>query len=170
MSVHNDTLFKDQNFEGLEDARIALVYTEWNSFIVDELVSGCEETLTSFGISASSRAKIEVPGAIEIPFACRRFYHAAEKEGNPPDAIIAFGCVIKGETPHFDYVCQAVTSGISDLNISLPVPVIYGILTVNIVDQAKERIGGEHGHKGKEAALTALKMIRFNRNPFFRVH
>ena len=69
------------------------------------------------------------------------------------------GCVIKGDTPHFDYVCQLVTDGIGQLNLSLPVPTIFGVLTVNIEEQAMERIGGKHGHKGEEAALTALKMI-----------
>ena len=77
---------------------------------------------------------------------------------------IALGCVIKGDTPHFDYVCQSVTSGVSELNLQLPVPTIFAVLTVNDEKQAKERIGGAHGHKGNEAAVTALKMISLQRS------
>ena len=76
-----------------------------------------------------------------------------------PLVFIALGCVIKGDTPHFEYVCQSVTAGISHLNMHLPVPVIFGVLTVNNQQQALERIGGKHGHKGEESAITALKMV-----------
>lgn len=75
------------------------------------------------------------------------------------DAFIALGCVIKGDTPHFEYVCKAVTDGVGTLNLTMPVPTIFGVLTVNDEQQAMERIGGKHGHKGEEAAMTALKMI-----------
>ena len=75
------------------------------------------------------------------------------------DAFIALGCVIRGDTPHFDYVCKAVTDGVVQLNLLLPVPTIFGVLTVDNEEQAKERIGGRHGHKGEEAAITAIKMI-----------
>ena len=77
-------------------------------------------------------------------------------------AFIALGCVVRGGTPHFEYVCQSVTHGITELNLTLPVPVIYGVLTVNDDGQARERIGGIHGHKGEEAAITAIKMIGIN--------
>ncbi len=82
-----------------------------------------------------------------------------------PDAFIALGCVIKGDTPHFDYVCKAITDGVVQLNLSLPVPTIFGVLTVNNEEQAIERIGGKHGHKGEEAAITAMKMIGLNSQP-----
>ena len=87
-----------------------------------------------------------------------------ELEKNKADAFIALGCVIKGDTPHFDYVCKAVTDGVTQLNLSLPVPTIFGVLTVNTEEQANERIGGKHGHKGEEAAVTALKMIALNQS------
>jgi 6,7-dimethyl-8-ribityllumazine synthase len=80
-----------------------------------------------------------------------------------PEAIIAFGAVIRGGTPHFEYVCNAVTDGILQLNMTLPIPVIFGVLTLDTEAQAYERLGGPHGHKGEEAALTALKMIKMNR-------
>ena len=78
---------------------------------------------------------------------------------NKADAFIALGCVVRGGTPHFDYVCKAVTEGVVQLNLLLPVPTIFGVLTVDNEEQAKERIGGRHGHKGEEAAITAIKMI-----------
>ena len=103
-----------------------------------------------------------VPGAFEIPFAIKNYWEQAGKK--KPDAFIALGCVIKGDTPHFEYVCRAVTDGIAALNLQLPVPVIFGVLTVDNVDQARERIGGIHGHKGEEAADAAIKMISFSRS------
>ena len=99
-----------------------------------------------------------MPGAFEIPFAIHDHWRKSGKKKRP-DAFIALGCVIQGDTPHFEYVCSGVTNGISQLNVMLPVPVIFGILTVNDEKQARERIGGAHGHKGEEAAITALKMI-----------
>ena len=87
-----------------------------------------------------------------------------QKPKKKPDAFIAFGCVIKGDTPHFEYVCRSVTDGITTLNLTLPVPTIFGVLTVNTEEQARERIGGIHGHKGEEAAEAAMRMISFSRS------
>jgi 6,7-dimethyl-8-ribityllumazine synthase len=101
-----------------------------------------------------------VPGAFEIPFAVKNHYAYSKVI---PDAYITLGTVIKGDTPHFEYVCNAVTDGVLQLNLSLDVPVIFGVLTVNSEEQAKERIGGKHGNKGEEAAVTAIKMIALNR-------
>jgi len=108
--------------------------------------------------------KIAVPGCFELPFTCKQLWQHAEKKGELPEAIIAFGAVIRGGTPHFDYVCKAVTEGILQLNLTLPVPVIFGVLTLDNEEQAWERLGGAHGHKGEEAAITALKMIWNTRN------
>ena len=101
---------------------------------------------------------VTVPGAVEIPFAIKSFWESKQKK-KKPDAFIALGCVVRGDTPHFDYVCKAVTDGVLQLNLGLPVPTIFGVLTVDNEEQARERIGGKHGHKGEEAAITALKMI-----------
>lgn len=161
MSVHNQSLFKNTGIPDLRDAGIVLVSTEWNDVIADELVNGCERTLQQHGIEKIK--KIKVPGAIELPFACKRYFESKKDTQQHPDAFIIFGCVIRGETPHFDYVCQSVTQGAVQLNLTLPVPVIFGVLTVNNMEQAQERIGGKHGHKGEEAAITALKMIAFNK-------
>lgn len=154
--VSNSNLFN--NITGIlkKDACIVLVKTEWNAPIVDQLERGCIAVLEKFEV-----AKIiilEVPGAVEIPFAIKSYWDNAGKK-NKPDAFIALGCVVRGDTPHFEYVSKAVTDGIVQLNISLPVPTIFGVLTVENENQAKERIGGQHGHKGEEAAFTAIKMI-----------
>ena len=147
----------------VQDACIVLVKTEWNAAIADELEKGAIAELQKHQVKKIIR--ITVPGAIEIPFAIKSFWENSEnlsagRQGKKrPDAFIALGCVVRGDTPHFDYVCKAVTDGVVQLNLILPVPTIFGVLTVNNEEQAKERIGGKHGHKGEEAAITALKMI-----------
>jgi 6,7-dimethyl-8-ribityllumazine synthase len=158
-TTSNDKLLQvDTGILNIRGACIALVKTEWNSSIVDELEKGCIAELQKHGVKKITR--LTVPGAFEIPFGIKNYWEKAGKK-KKPDAFIAFGCVIKGDTPHFEYVCKAVTDGIVLLNLSLPVPVIFGVLTVNNEEQARERIGGKHGHKGQEAAITALKMIGF---------
>lgn len=144
-----------------KDACIVLVKTEWNAAIVDQLERGCIAILEKHGIKKV--IVLTVPGAVEIPFAIKSFWDNSANK-NKPDAFIALGCVIKGDTPHFDYVCKAVTDGVGQLNLILPVPTIFGILTVNDEQQAMERIGGKHGHKGEEAAITAAKMISLLRS------
>lgn len=139
-----------------KDACIVLVKTEWNAAIVDQLERGCIAELEKLGVKKI--VIITVPGAFEIPFAIKNHWENCGKK-NKADAFIALGCVIKGDTPHFDYVCKAITDGVIQLNLSLPVPTIFGVLTVNTEEQAMERIGGRHGHKGEEAAITAIKMI-----------
>lgn len=154
--VSNSKLF--QNVEGIDrpaDALVVLVKTEWNSEVVDELERGCLRVLSEQKVAAKT---ITVPGAVEIPFAINRCSHSLPMAA----AFIALGCVIRGDTPHFDYVCQSVTQGVAQLNLQLDVPVIFGVLTVNTTEQARERIGGVHGHKGEEAAVTALKMMALN--------
>ncbi len=139
-----------------KDACVVLVKTEWNAAIVDQLERGCIAVLEKY--KTAKIIILEVPGAVEIPFAIKSYWDNAGKK-NKPDAFIALGCVVRGDTPHFDYVCKAVTDGVVQLNLSLPVPTIFGVLTVDNDQQAKERIGGKHGHKGEEAAITAIKMI-----------
>ena len=141
----------------LKDAFVIIVKTEWNKHIVDELEKGAINIFKQQNIAYKT---LVVPGAVEISFAIRSY---AENCKQKADAFIALGCVIKGDTPHFDYVCKAVTDGIVSLNMILNVPTIFGVLTVNDEQQALERVGGIHGHKGEEAAITALKMIHLNR-------
>src|SRR5664279_1123942 len=110
------------------DACVVLVKTEWNAAIVDELEKGCREKLTGLGIRKI--ITITVPGAIEIPFAIRQ-YHQRKNKKNIADAFIALGCVVRGGTPHFEYVCKSVTDGVLQLNLSLQAPTIFGVLTVD---------------------------------------
>jgi 6,7-dimethyl-8-ribityllumazine synthase len=159
-SVSNSKLLETGTGILKKDACIVLVKTEWNSAITDQLEIGCIAALEKEGIKKI--IVLTVPGAVEIPFGIKSCWNKAAKK-EKPDAFIALGCVIKGDTPHFEYVCRSVTDGILQLNLLLPVPVVFGVLTVNTEEQAMERIGGKHGHKGEEAAITALKMIALNR-------
>lgn len=140
-----------------QDACVVIVHTEWNKDIVDNLVKGAQFILERHKIGHIHT--ITVPGAFEIPFAIRYHWQVEQHKKNKPDVFIALGAVIEGDTPHFDYVCKAVTEGILQLNLQLPIPTIFGVLTVYNEGQAIERIGGKHGHKGEEAALTAIQMI-----------
>ncbi|HEY0273883.1 MAG TPA: 6,7-dimethyl-8-ribityllumazine synthase [Chitinophaga sp.] len=161
MSTNNQSVLTNTGILNLEDASIVMVSTEWNDAVTNELVAGCERTLRENKVT--KLCKVVVPGAFELPFAVKQYWESTKGTGKQPSAIIAFGCVIRGGTPHFEYVCQAVTEGILQLNLQLPIPVIFGVLTVDNQQQADERIGGIHGHKGQEAALTALKMVSFLR-------
>ena len=123
------------------------------------------EALSNYKKAASVAIKqLKVPGAFEIPFAIHAYWETTKYHSCKADAFIALGCVIKGDTPHFEYVCSAVTNGIAELNLKLPVPSIFGVLTVNNQEQADERTGGIHGHKGEEAAATAIKMIALSQS------
>lgn len=153
----SNLLKKDISIADAANASVVIVRTEWNAAIVDELEKGCVAALEAAGVKAWK--VINVPGAFEIPFAIRSYWDAHKYKDDRPKAFIALGCVLRGDTPHFEYVCNAVTDGILQLNLTLPIPTIFGVLTVNDQQQAEERIGGKHGHKGTEAAVTALKMI-----------
>lgn len=142
----------------VQDAFVVIVKTEWNAYITDSLEEGCKRVLEENGLKSKT---VVVPGAFEIPFAIKTV-HANSSQ--TPDAYIALGTVIRGDTPHFDYVCKGITDGVMQLNLSLDVPTIFGVLTVDNEQQAIERIGGIHGHKGEEAAATAIKMIALKRS------
>lgn len=132
---------------------IAVVRTQWNEHITSLLAEGAVQTLQQAGAYVK---EFVVPGAVELTYAAQRLIDTEEF-----DAIIVLGCVIKGDTPHFDYVCQSVTQGITSLNADGPVPVIFGVLTVLNEQQALDRCGGPAGHKGIEAAQTAMQMVNF---------
>ena len=141
-----------------KDACIVIIHTQWNPSIVDKLLAGCVETLQHFGMN--NYKIVEVPGAFEIPFAIKHFWESYHNKFEKPQAFIALGCVLRGDTPHFDFVCKAVTDGLLHLNLTLPVPSIFGVLTVDNQQQADDRTGGKHGNKGVDSALAALKMIQ----------
>ena len=141
----------------IKDAFVVIVKTEWNKHIIDKLEKGAIDLFNQEKIACET---LVVPGAVEIPFAIKMH---AENSRKKADAFISLGCVIKGDTPHFDYVCKAVTDGVLSLNMLLDVPTIFGVLTVNNEQQALDRAGGIEGNKGEEAAITAIKMIELNR-------
>ncbi len=156
MSTDSSNLYNTTGIRLPKDACVVIVRTEWNAATVDKLEEGCKQILVENKVQHMS---ITVPGAFEIPFAVKSYWEFHKYKDDKPCVFIALGCVLRGDTPHFDYVCKAVTDGIVQLNLALPVPTIYGILTVDNQQQIDERTGGKHGHKGKEAAVTALKMI-----------
>lgn len=154
-SKGNTTLNK--GIPSIKDAFVVIVKTEWNAHIINKLEAGVKKVLKANNIASKT---ITVPGAFEIPFAIKQHYAYSK---TLPDAYISLGTIIRGDTPHFDYVCKAVTDGVLQLNLSLDTPVIFGVLTLENEQQALDRIGGIHGHKGEEAANTAIKMIGLNR-------
>lgn len=156
MSVSNQDLYNTSGIRLTKDACVVIVRTEWNAVTVDKLEEGCRRILDEHNVQ---HKVITVPGAFEIPFAIKRYWELHKYKEDKPHAFIALGCVLRGDTPHFDYVCKAVTEGVTQLNLALPVPSIFGVLTVDNQQQVDERTGGKHGHKGEESAIAALKMI-----------
>jgi 6,7-dimethyl-8-ribityllumazine synthase len=161
MSVSPENLYSTAGILVPKDACVVIVRTEWNADTVNKLEAGCIKILEENKVRYST---IVVPGAFEIPFAIKKYWDAHKYKDDRPCIFIALGCVLRGDTPHFDYVCKAVTDGVLQLNLSLPIPTIFGILTVDNQQQIDERTGGEHGHKGMEAAVTALKMVALSRS------
>lgn len=135
---------------------VAIVAAEWNGHITSALTDGALEVFRREGFDDDQIKVFHVPGAVELTFAASQLI-----ESSAFDAVIVFGCVIRGGTPHFDYVCQSVTQGITSLNADCDVPVIFGVLTVDTEQDALDRAGGTLGNKGSEAAEAAIKMYAF---------
>jgi 6,7-dimethyl-8-ribityllumazine synthase len=157
---------KKQNLSALDTKKVpsgkgkkvAIVVSEWNNEITFNLRDGAIDTLKKHGVGTKDIFVEYVPGTVELTYASKLFADNSEV-----DSVICFGCVIQGETPHFKYVCQSVTYGISELNLSYDIPFIFGVLTVNDQKQAADRAGGKHGNKGVECAVAALKMMELNK-------
>ena len=160
MATQNNNLsdYDKSNLPNVSNMRFGIVVSQWNDDITDGLYKGAYNTLLDCGVSKDNIIKLDVPGSFELVYGTKILYK------RNCDAIICLGSIIKGETKHFDYVCQGVTNGIKDLNIALDIPVIFGVLTDNTKEQAINRSGGIHGNKGVEAAVTAIKMADLNRN------
>lgn len=141
-----------------DSARFALVAARFNDFIVKELVGGAVDALRRHGVSAERITIVRVPGAWELPTACARL----AKSGKV-DAIVALGAVIRGGTPHFDYVAGEAAKGVAMAAASTGVPVIFGVLTTDTIEQAIERAGTKSGNKGADAALAAIEMVNLGR-------
>lgn len=159
MATVNLSDYKPLNINDADEFSIGIVISEWNGFVTDNLHKGCIEVLLKEGVKKENIHSFPVPGAYELSFAsmqlCKQKRYAA---------VIAIGCVIRGETSHFDYVCSAVAQGIKDCNILTDTPTIFCLLTDDTKEQSIARSGGDLGNKGVEAAVTALKMIDFRRN------
>jgi len=159
MAIKKTNLSDQQLIEldNAKDLKISIIRSEWNPKITNTLAKAAKNTLIANGISKNNISEIDVPGTFELPLGAK----IANKKHHP-DAIICLGCVIKGETDHDKYISNSVASAIQMLNLSMDKPVIFGVLTPNTMEQAKERAGGKHGNKGDEAATTALKMIKIS--------
>lgn len=151
LSTDSKSLLDISNLKMAAGKKVAIIATEWNDKIVAEQINGAKRIANQVGAQISKI--IYVPGSFELPFAARQL-----GQQHHCDAIILFGAVIRGGTPHFEYVSKAVTDGTVALNLSLQIPVIFGVLTLDTEEQAWERLGGSHGHKGEEAMISALKM------------
>jgi len=133
--------------------KFGIVVSEWNEAVTSALLEGTMLTLQKHGVKKENIVVRTVPGSFELPYGAR-----IVAEQNNPNAVICLGCVIQGETPHFDFICQGVSFGITELNLDYDIPFIFGVLTTLNLQQAEDRCGGKHGNKGDEAAITALKM------------
>jgi len=136
--------------------RIGIAVSRFNQPITDKLLSACVETLCGHGCEDSQQRVVSVAGAFELPLACQSLL----RSDFAPDAVIALGAVIRGQTPHFDYICQETTRGLGDVALRHHRPVSYGVLTTDNVEQAHARSGGVKGNKGVDAALVAIEMAR----------
>jgi 6,7-dimethyl-8-ribityllumazine synthase len=135
---------------------IGIVVAEWNSEVTDALYNGAIEVLLEEGVKKDNIISKIVPGTFELSLGAQWL---AQK--NDIDAVIVIGCVIMGDTPHFDYICQSVSYGITEVGLKHNKPVVFGVLTTLTLQQALDRAGGKHGNKGNEASMTALKMLSF---------
>lgn len=144
------------NIPDASEMRFGIVVSEWNNNITSTLLQGAIDTLKENGAKMENITIRTVPGSFELIFGCSQL-----AKSGWVDAIIAIGCVIRGDTPHFDYICQGVTQGLSELNVNGNIPIVFGLLTTNSVEQAEERAGGILGNKGNEYAITAIRMADY---------
>ncbi|MTI21158.1 6,7-dimethyl-8-ribityllumazine synthase, partial [Fulvivirga sp. RKSG066] len=153
-SQKNLSSYSEKNIVDMSKKAFAIVVSEWNESVTEALYQGAYDTLRQHGVSKENIVRKDVPGSFELPLAAQ---WAAENDA--VDAVICLGCVIQGETRHFDFICDAVAHGIKDVNLKYNKPVIFGVLTTDNQQQALDRAGGKHGNKGDEAAITAIKML-----------
>ena len=146
------TKFDVKNYPNLENYKFGIVVSEWNIDITTNLLKGAEDKLIELGVNRKNIIISRVPGSFEL------VYGSKELSKKNLDAVIAIGCVIKGETDHYDFICRSVSNGLMQLNISGSTPVIFCVLTDHKKSQSIARSGGEHGNKGAEAAIAAIKM------------
>lgn len=145
-----------KNVQDISNKTFGIIVSEWNEDVTEALYSGAYQTLIENGAKKENIIRKNVPGSFELTLAAQWL---AQEESI--DAVICLGCVIQGETKHFDFICDAVAHGITNVGLKYNKPVIFGVLTPNTQQQAMDRAGGKHGNKGDEAAITAVKMLGF---------
>ncbi len=158
-SLKNLSSFSDKNLINISGKRFAIVVSEWNEEVTEALYHGAYQTLIDQGATEENIISQTVPGSYELTLGAQWM---AEQENI--DAVICLGCVIQGETKHFDFICDAVAHGVTHVSMKFNKPVIFGVLTPNTHQQALDRAGGKHGNKGDEAAITAVKMLGLKEN------
>jgi 6,7-dimethyl-8-ribityllumazine synthase len=155
-SNKNLSTYTNANLGDISSKRFVIVVSEWNTDVTESLYVAAVQTLLANGAGKANIEKKTVPGSFELTLAAQ---WAAQRE--EVDAVICLGCVIQGQTRHFEFICQAVAKGITDVALKYNKPVIFGVLTTDTHQQAIDRAGGKHGNKGDEAAITAVKMLGF---------
>ncbi len=155
---HNLSEYDLNSVPSAQGMRFGIVVSEWNNNITGALLQGAYDTLTKHGASEEDITVMTVPGSFELVFGASQMVKSGKM-----DAVIAIGCVVRGDTPHFDYICEGTTQGLASLNERFDVPVIYGLLTCNNMEQAQDRAGGTLGNKGDECAVTAIKLVDYYR-------
>lgn len=159
MATTDLSAYKPLHITNADEMIIGIVFSEWNDFVTHNLRDGAIETLKKEGLKENNIHVFPVPGAFELSYAAMQLTKTGKY-----DAVIAIGCVIRGETAHFDYVCSGVTQGITNINLMTDTPAIFCLLTDDNKEQSIARSGGTLGNKGIEAAVTAMEMVEFKKN------
>jgi len=155
-SLKSLSQYSDKNILDISNKKFGIVVSEWNDQVTESLFSAAVDTLLKHGAKKENIFRKTVPGSFELSLGAQWLAEIDEI-----DAVICLGCVIQGETRHFDFICDAVAHGITNVSLKYNKPVIFGVLTPNNMQQALDRAGGKHGNKGDEAAITAIKMLGF---------
>ena len=151
-NINNNFALDSSELSNIDNIKFGIVVSNWNKNITDNLYDGAFDTLLKYGAKENNIKKLEVPGSFELVYGCKKM------QNENLDVIIAIGCVIKGETDHYDYICSSVSNGIVQLNIINDTPIVFCVLTDHNIEQSISRSGGKHGNKGVESAITAIKI------------
>ena len=151
-NINNNFDLDSNNLSNIDNIKFGIVVSNWNKNITDNLYDGAFDTLLKYGAKENNIKKLEVPGSFELVYGCKKM------QNENLDVIIAIGCVIKGETDHYDYICSSVSNGIAQLNIINDTPIVFCVLTDHNIEQSISRSGGKHGNKGVESAIAAIKI------------
>ena len=151
-NINNNFDLDSNNLSNIDKIKFGIVVSNWNKNITDNLYDGAFNTLLKYGANENNIKKLEVPGSFELVYGCKKM------QNENLDVIIAIGCVVKGETDHYDYICSSVSNGITQLNIINDTPIVFCVLTDHNIKQSISRSGGKHGNKGVESAIAAIKI------------